>query len=279
MSKYEMLETNKKMIAEKFDEYKNNLKVFSEQNVKDIRLSKVESEEWWNLIHAGNHVVTGEELNKLSSQIQDHLIGINDVKNKIIKEFGVFYNTFNALDNEYIKNITQSMMKSNEAINKANKGLIEAEKRIEDIKEVNGKIQIAQKNIKFIQEKLQVAQQDIGRNMEIIKKVVEGLSLFKAKIDSYRHLKDIDNMWNDLKKLESKVLTISEDIKEVKIYIQRNVDELNSTKISKDKSENYTIDEDTELKLKKLKRTVLISNISFGIITILLFSLFFMGSK
>lgn len=45
MSKYEMLETNKKMIAEKFDEYKNNLKVFSEQNVKDIRLSKVESEE------------------------------------------------------------------------------------------------------------------------------------------------------------------------------------------------------------------------------------------
>ena len=43
MSKYEMLETNKKMIAEKFDEYKNNLKVFSEQNVKDIRLSKVES--------------------------------------------------------------------------------------------------------------------------------------------------------------------------------------------------------------------------------------------
>ena len=86
-------------------------------------------------------------------------------------------------------------------------------------------------------------------------------------------------MWNDLKKLESKVLTISEDIKEVKIYIQRNVDELNSTKISKDKSENYTIDEDTELKLKKLKRTVLISNISFGIITILLFSLFFMGSK
>lgn len=279
MSKYEMLETNRRIIAEKFDEYKNNLKVFSEQNLKDIKLSKVESEEWWNVIHGGNHVVTGEELNKLSSQIQDHLIGINDVKNKIIKEFGVIYNTFNALDNEYIKNITQSMMKSNEAINKANKGLIEAEKRIEDIKEVNGKIQIAQKNIKFIQEKLQVAQQDIGRNMEIIKKVVEGLSLFKAKIDSYRHLEDIDNMWNDLKKLESKVLTISEDIKEVKMDIQRNADELNSTKISKDKSENYTIDEDTELKLKKLKRTVLISNISFGIITILLFSLFFMGSK
>jgi hypothetical protein len=279
MSKYEMLETNKKMIAEKFDEYKNNLKVFSEQNVKDVKLSKVEAEEWWNIIHGCNHVVTGEELNKLSSQIQDHLISINDIKNRIIKEFGVIYNTFNALDNEYIKNITHSMMKSNEAINKANKGLIEAEKRIEDIKEVNGKIQITQKNIKFIQEKLQVSQQDIGRKLEIIKNVLEDLSLFKAKVDSHKHLKDVDNIWDDLKKLESKILAISEDIKEVKMYIQRNVEELNSTKISKDKSENYTIDEDTELKLKKLKRTVLISNISFGIITILLFSLFFMGSK
>ena len=47
----------------------------------------------------------------------------------------------------------------------------------------------------------------------------------------------------------------------------------------KNRIEGYKIDEDTELKLKKLKRTVLISNISFGIITILLFSLFFMGSK
>jgi len=279
MSKYEMLETNNRMIAEKFDEYKNNLKVFSEQNVKDVKLSKVEAEEWWNIIHGGNHVVTGEELNRLSSQIQDHLISINDIKNRIIKEFGVIYNTFNALDNEYIKNITHSMMKSNEAINKANKGLIEAEKRIEDIKEVNGKIQITQKNIKFIQEKLQVSQQDIGRKLEIIKNVLEDLSLFKAKVDSHKHLKDVDNIWDDLKKLESKILAISEDIKEVKMYIQRNVEELNSTKISKDKSENYTIDEDTELKLKKLKRTVLISNISFGIITILLFSLFFMGSK
>lgn len=46
MSKYETLETNSKIIAEKFDEYKNNLKIFSEQNVKDVELLKVESEEW-----------------------------------------------------------------------------------------------------------------------------------------------------------------------------------------------------------------------------------------
>jgi len=248
MSKYETLETNSKIIAEKFDEYKNNLKIFSEQNVKDVELLKVESEEWWNFIHGGNHVVTGEELNKLSSQIQDHLIDINNIKNEIIKEFGVIYATFDALDNEYIKNITQSIMKSNKAINKANKGLIETEKRIEDIKEVNNKIQITQKNIEFIQEKLQVAQRDISRNVEITKKVVEGLSLFKAKIDSYKHLEDIDQIWNDLKSFE----------------------------IYKEKLDNVESLINGIEKLEKLKRIVFILNISFGIILILLF---FIGSK
>lgn len=67
-----------------------------------------------------------------------------------------------------------------------------------------------------------------------------------------------------------------EDIKQI-LDIQKNT----ITKMIefKNRIEGYKIDEDTELKLKKLKRTVLISNISFGIITILLFSLFFMGSK
>lgn len=187
-------------------------------------------------------------MNKLSFQIQDHLIDINNIKNEIIKEFGVIYATFDALDNEYIKNITQSIMKSNEAINKANKGLIETEKRIEDIKEVNSKIQITQKNIEFIQEKLQVAQRDISRNVEITKKVVEGLSLFKAKIDSYKHLEDIDQIWNDLKSFE----------------------------IYKEKLDNVESLINGIEKLEKLKRIVFILNISFGIILILLF---FIGSK
>ena len=47
----------------------------------------------------------------------------------------------------------------------------------------------------------------------------------------------------------------------------------------KNKVENYKIDEDSEIKLEKLKKTVIISNIIYGIIILILFLLFFIGSK
>lgn len=237
MSKYEMVEIidSGKIIAKEFNRCKEDLKLFSEQTEADLSLSKVDTD----TLYFFDHRVTGEELNRLTSQIQDYLIGFNNINNKIIREFSAIYNTFNALDNEYIKNIMHSIKKSNEAINKANLGLIEAEKRIEDIKETNGRIEITQNNIKVIQDKLQVAQQNIDKNVEIQKKVIEGLSQFKTRIDSYRHLEDIDNMWVNLQKLDTKVPSISEDINSLKIDVQKNVSELDDIKRFKDKLENY----------------------------------------
>ena len=138
------------------------------------------------------------------------------------------------------------MKKSNEAINKANLGLIEAEKRIEDIKNTNGRIEVTQNNIKVIQDKLQIAQQDIDKHMGILSKIVEGLTNFKTKIDSYRHLKDIDNMWENLEKLVNKISTVSQDIDDIKINTQKNVSELNDIKRFKDKLENYRHLEDID---------------------------------
>jgi len=244
MSKYEMVELySGKKIAKEFNRCKEDLKLFSEQTEKDLSLSRVDTDWFWGF---GSHTVTGEELNRLTSQIQDYLIGFNNINNKIIKEFEAIYNTFNALDNEYIKNIVQSIMKSNEAINKANKGLIEAEKRIEDIKETNGKIKAAQDNIKVIQDKLQIAQQNIDRSIEIQKKVIEGLSQFKIKIDSYKHLKDIDNMWENLEKLVNETSIIYRDMRDIRTNVQKNMEELNIIKKFKEKLENYRYIENFE---------------------------------
>ena len=245
MSKYEMVEImdSGKIISKEFNRCKEDLKLFSEQTENDLSLSRVDTDWFWGI---GSHTVTGEELNRLTSQIQDYLIGFNNINNKIIKEFSAIYNTFNALDNEYIKNIMQSLKKSNEAINKANLGLIEAEKRIEDIKETNGRLQVTQQNIKVIQERLQVAQKNIDNNMEIQKKIVEGLTQFKGKIDSYKHLKDIDDMWVNLQNLDTKVPLISDDINNIKIDIQKNVSKLNDIKRFKDRLENYKHLEDID---------------------------------
>ena len=245
MNKYEMVEVidSGKIIAKEFNRCKEDLKLFSEQTEADLILSRVDTDRFLGF---GSHTVTGKELNTLTSQIQEYLIRFNNINNRIIGEFSAVYKTFNALDNEYIKNIMYSIKKSNEAINKANLGLIEAEKRIEDIKNTNGRIEVTQNNIKVIQDKLQIAQQDIDKHMGILSKIVEGLTNFKTKIDSYRHLKDIDNMWENLEKLVNKISTVSQDIDDIKINTQKNVSELNDIKRFKDKLENYRHLEDID---------------------------------
>ena len=245
MSKYEMVEIidSGKIIAKEFNRCKEDLKLFSEQTEADLSLSRVDTDWFWGF---GSHTVTGEELNRLTSQIQNYLIGFNNINNKIIREFSAIYNTFNALDNEYIKNIMHSIKKSNEAINKANLGLIEAEKRIEDIKETNGRIEITQNNIKVIQDKLQVAQQNIDKNVEIQKKVIEGLSQFKTRIDSYRHLEDIDKIWENLQKLDKELPTIFNEIRDIKSNVEKNEEKLNTIKRFKERLENYRHLEDID---------------------------------
>ena len=240
MSKYEMVEIidSGKIIAKEFNRCKEDLKLFSEQTEKDINLPTVNYYESFLFVD-DDHKVTGGELNELTSKLQEHLKNFNNINNKIIREFSAIYNTFNALDNEYIKNIMQSLKKSNEAINKANLGLTEAEKRIEDIRATNGKLEVAQNNIKIIQDELEYAQKDLDKHMEIQKKIVDGLTLFKGKIDSYKHLKDIDNMWENLEKLVNKIPIISENINNIKIDVQKNISELNDIKRFKDKLENY----------------------------------------
>ena len=240
MSKYEMVEIidSGKIIAKEFNRCKEDLKLFSEQTEKDINLPTVNYYESFLFVDY-DHKVTGGELNELTSKLQEHLKNFHNINNKIIREFSAIYNTFNALDNEYIKNIMQSLKKSNEAINKANLGLTEAEKRIEDIRATNGKLEVAQNNIKIIQDELEYAQKDLDKHMEIQKKIVDGLTLFKGKIDSYKHLKDIDNMWENLEKLVNKIPIISENINNIKIDVQKNISELNDIKRFKDKLENY----------------------------------------
>ena len=245
MNKYEMVEVidSGKIIAKEFNRCKEDLKLFFEEAEKELDFTPVNYTSCFGLF---THTVTGAEFNKLTSEIQKHLMEFHDTNIRIIKEFQAIYNTFNALDNEYIKNIMQSIMKSNEAINKANLGLIEAEKRIEDIKNTNGRIEVAQNNIKIIQDELEYAQKDLDKHMEIQKKIVDGLTQFKGKIDSYKHLKDIDNMWVNLQNLDSKVPIISGDINNVKIDVQKNISELNDIKKFKDRLENYKHLEDID---------------------------------
>lgn len=154
--------------AHKFDEAKKGLKAFSDESKTTYQISKVKSD--GGLFGLGNHKVTGTELNGIISQIQNYLINANKCEMKIIEEFGEVYNTFEALDKEYI----QSILISIESAKKANSKAVKA-------------------------------QEDINKTITVLSSAIEQLSQFKEKLESLEHLGNVDELYSNLEKLSDYV--------------------------------------------------------------------------
>lgn len=169
-----------------FENAKDEIKKFSEQTTTDLDLKKVETskgtgEFFKDWLLGGSiglkHNVTGEELNELTAQIQNHLCNVNGTQEKLIKEFGQVYNALEALDKDYIRAILASI----EATEKTSKGI-------------------------------QRAQEQISRIVENQRRTLEELKKFKQKLDSYSHLDDIDKIWSSCQKWNNEIDTLSESI-------------------------------------------------------------------
>lgn len=169
-----------------FENAKKEIKTFSEQQVKDLKLDRVDEDKGFGeffgdiLLGRGiglDHVVKGEQLNELTSQIQKHLCNINDTQIKLIKEFGQVYNALEALDKDYIQGILISIKAT--------------ETTSEGIK--NHQIQI-------------------NELVENQRKTLEVLMKFKQKLDGYIHLSDIDKIWSDCQKWKQEIELLSKHI-------------------------------------------------------------------
>jgi len=260
-----------------FEDSKNKLKKFSEQTQKDLNLKKVEEkgELFWIKIDFLDRNVTGKELNELTSQIQEHLIELNNTQVKVIKEFGEVYNTFESLDKEYINGILLS---------------------IEGIKETNERIE---KNIYNIDRN----QNDIKQILDIQKKITDKIIKFKNEVESYEIEKNIKYLEERLNTQNSKtdleIEALKNEINSYNIKSEESIkylEERLNTQNSKTDSEiealknhinscNIKIEEiletnrSNQIKQNKLEKRILISNVLFGFITVTLFLLFFIGRK
>src|SRR5574344_1754510 len=101
--------------ARNFDEKKLALKEFSETLPRNTELPTVEEDS--GIFGWFSHDVTGAELNNLTEKIQNIIINQNSTIINTIQEFSTIYDTFNALDKEYIQGILISL-KAAEAANK-----------------------------------------------------------------------------------------------------------------------------------------------------------------
>lgn len=145
-----------------FDKYKNDLKKFSEQENSDFQITTVDT----STLMFFDHKVTGKELNRITSQVVNHLIDLNKRQIEITKEFRVIYDAFESLDKDYISGIIASLKSAEKAYDETQK-----------------------------------AQKDIQRTMYVQEKIIEGLENFKNRLDSKTHLEDIDDMWENTQQI------------------------------------------------------------------------------
>lgn len=162
------------------------MKEFSEQTITDLDLKRVDNSkgvgEFLRDLFFGrglgkDHLVKGEELNELTSQIQTHLRSINNTQIKLIKEFGQVYSALESLDKDYI----QAILVSIKATEETSKGIKNTQEQIKSI-------------------------------VENQKKTLEELKKFKQKLDGYTHLGDIDKIWSDCQKWYQEINDLSETI-------------------------------------------------------------------
>lgn len=174
------------VIQHDFENAKKEIKKFSEQTTTDLDLKRVDDSkgvgEFLGDLFFGrgigtDHLVKGEELNDLTSQIQKHLHSINNTQIKLIKEFGQVYSALEALDKDYI----QAILISIKATEKTSEGI-------------------------------QKTQEQIKKIVKNQRETLEELKKFKQKLDGYAHLGDIDKIWGDCQKWHQDMASLAKEI-------------------------------------------------------------------
>ncbi|MEH7355808.1 hypothetical protein V7150_19965 [Neobacillus drentensis] len=183
--------------GEGFNKKKNELKAFSEKLPKEAELPSVPVT--GGLFGWFNYDVTGSDLNRLTESIQDKMIEQNKVLVRTIQEFNTIYDTFSALDKEYIQGILVSLKAAEEANEKALKGI----------------------------EGVQTNQNEIKQIINQQKQVIQVLQNFKEKIEKIVHLADVDTVFAIYSTMQDNVRAIEAKIEAQELTL---VDLINETK-------------------------------------------------
>ncbi|MEK3701276.1 hypothetical protein NYE33_30215 [Paenibacillus sp. FSL R10-2199] len=181
-----------------FNKKKNKLKEFSEKIPKEEILPSVPGSR--GPFGLFDYKVTGDDLNRLTQNIQDKMIKQNQVLVRTIKEFNTIYDTFSALDKEYIHGILISLKAAEEANAKALKGI----------------------------EGVQTNQNEITQIINQQKQVIQVLKKFKEKIEKIEHLTDVDIIFGNLSTMQSKLKAFETKVEAQDLTLADLTDEVKS---------------------------------------------------
>ncbi|HEL9630485.1 TPA: hypothetical protein U0K61_001645 [Streptococcus suis] len=291
-----------------FENAKNEIKIFSEQTLMDLDIRRVKNkkdgvEVFGDLLLGRgfnlDHVVTGDELNDLTSQIQKNFYNINNTLIKLIKEFGQVYSALEALDRDYIQAIilsikaTEETSKGLQKTQEQIKKIVENQRRtLEELKKFKQKIDgyvhldeidqlwtYVEEQKRYLKEidrigtdqaeRLETALQDvynISKRVSASEKDIQNLHENINKVNGIAHLEDVDNIWTTVKE-HSGILTKLEKQNEVTAYsVKKNKEEINENIVEVVQATNAVIEELT----KKVKYAYWIAGGALGLAVIVL---------
>ena len=251
--------------SERFNEKKEALKAFSEEIPEQSDLPTVPQDDPMLGFIGMEYDVKGKDLNALTDAVQNRMIEQNKHIKKIIQEFNTIYETFQILDDDYIKRISESLIAAKEANNKAMQGLHEIEeyqtgnkKLLDDVfKQNKDLIDVLKKHNKKLEELEQLQDKQSEIHIEI--------DSLKAKLKS---LVKIENSFNDLHL----------QVQETQNNLKNDVDKMNVRLIEEGKNLTLIVEKfQTELEEKQKEISFLrkgFYTIGVAVVIIVLFLLF-----
>ena len=251
--------------SERFNEKKEALKAFSEEIPEQSDLPTVPQDDPMLGFIGMEYDVKGKDLNALTDAVQNRMIEQNKHIKKIIQEFNTIYETFQILDDDYIKRISESLIAAKEANNKAMQGLHEIEeyqtgnkKLLDDVfKQNKDLIDILMKHHKKLEELEQLEDKQSEIQIEI--------DSLKAKLKS---LVKIENSFNDLHL----------QVEETQNNLKNDVDKMNVRLIEEGKNLTLIVEKfQTELEEKQKEISFLrkgFYTLGVAVVIIVLFILF-----
>ena len=165
---------------------------FGKMATKEIEITPVQTE--GTFIPFNDHNVTGDELNDVITEIQEHLIEVNKLQIKFVREFSNVYDAFNYLDKDYIDAINNNI----HSIGVVSKQALTASK---------------QANEAAIQ--AQMANKNVEAAVDTQKKIVDTLCIFKADIDKIKHIWNIDEIWENTEDARKKINKLGDELKKL----------------------------------------------------------------
>lgn len=171
---------------------KNRLKALQNEMPKQVSFTQVNED--GGLFYWFDHEVTGREFNQFSKEVKDAFIQQNQSFAYFYNAFHEVYETIDALDVEYLNAIS-----------------------------------IAVKGNEKTVDSLQAAQKEINQLVHSHQKIVGGLTQFKKRLDTVKHLYEVDVMFEQYAALHSGLVKQQENIlnlQSVSVQHQANLGEI-----------------------------------------------------